>query len=244
MVICLGRSSPTASSSLPAAPRLWANGAGHTSPPIWPCSDWGLPCHRPLPAVRWALTPPFTLALACAGAVCFLWPFPSPCGAQALPGSLPDGARTFLGTPEVPRITALDPRRKDNRVRLGPTSPRGSVPGPGTAPGQEITRPYPAAVGEHSRRASTKSPWRTERARSRCSRSRSPRAWAEEVGQKPTLLASLIPRCRGESPRKFVNRLAALGEIALQPVHHGGFHGRREPEPAFRLVEWNGLLGE
>lgn len=21
------------------------DGAGRTSPPIWPCSDWGLPCH-------------------------------------------------------------------------------------------------------------------------------------------------------------------------------------------------------
>src|SRR5262245_1908956 len=62
MVICLGRSSPTASSSLPAAPpclRLGAFGVGHTSPLIWPCSDWGLPCHHPLPVVRWALTPPF-----------------------------------------------------------------------------------------------------------------------------------------------------------------------------------------
>ena len=32
-------------------------------------------------------------------AVCFLWPCPSPCGAQALPGSLPYGARTFLERP-------------------------------------------------------------------------------------------------------------------------------------------------
>ena len=29
-------------------------------------------------------------------AVCSLWHFPSPCGAQALPGTLPYGARTFL----------------------------------------------------------------------------------------------------------------------------------------------------
>jgi hypothetical protein len=45
---------PTRGSPLPVLV-----GVGHTSPPIWPCSDWGLPCHRPLPAVRWALTPPF-----------------------------------------------------------------------------------------------------------------------------------------------------------------------------------------
>ena len=41
-------------------------------------------------------------------AVSFLWPFPSPFGAQALPGSLPYGARTFLGCLAAPAITALD----------------------------------------------------------------------------------------------------------------------------------------
>jgi hypothetical protein len=43
MVICLGWPSPATSSSLPAA---CAVGVGHTSPLIWPCSDWGLPCRR------------------------------------------------------------------------------------------------------------------------------------------------------------------------------------------------------
>ena len=52
MIICLGWPSPTTSSSLPAASlafatlRLGLVGVGHTSPLIWPCSDWGLPCHR------------------------------------------------------------------------------------------------------------------------------------------------------------------------------------------------------
>jgi len=76
-------------------------GVGHTSPPIWPCSDWGLPC--PLAYARgggllphrFTLTSPWPSGLL--EAVCFLWPYPSPYGAQALPGSLPDGARTFLG---------------------------------------------------------------------------------------------------------------------------------------------------
>src|SRR5574341_1954519 len=40
-------------------PTRGSSGPGRTSPPIWPCSDWGLPCHALLPAVRWALTPPF-----------------------------------------------------------------------------------------------------------------------------------------------------------------------------------------
>jgi hypothetical protein len=43
MIICLGWPSPATSSSLPAA---CVRGAGRTSPPIWPCSDWGLPCHH------------------------------------------------------------------------------------------------------------------------------------------------------------------------------------------------------
>src|SRR5262245_50804592 len=103
MVICLGRLSPTASSSLPAARRISRPGGrcgshlaaylallrlGVTVPPL-------------LPAMRWALTPPFH---PCRSprlapwfqAVSSLWPCPSPLGAQALPGSLPVGARTFL----------------------------------------------------------------------------------------------------------------------------------------------------
>src|SRR5690606_42131511 len=70
------------------------------SSPIWPCSEWGLPCHGPLPAARCALTAPFHPCLCCTcvrtSAVCFLWHFPSARAAQALPGTLPCGARTFL----------------------------------------------------------------------------------------------------------------------------------------------------
>src|SRR5678815_3340766 len=40
-------------------------GVGHTSPLIWPCSDWGLPCRSLLPGARWALTPPFHPYLTC-----------------------------------------------------------------------------------------------------------------------------------------------------------------------------------
>ena len=66
-----------------------------------------------LPAARWALTPPFhPYPSTCVGAVCFLWPCPSPFGAQALPGSLPCGARTFLGDLAAPATIALGQRGK------------------------------------------------------------------------------------------------------------------------------------
>jgi hypothetical protein len=67
--------------------------------PIWSCSRWGLPCRSvaglavrsyrtisPLPDLRRAI-----------GGI-FLLHFPSARAAQALPGTVPCGARTFLGT--------------------------------------------------------------------------------------------------------------------------------------------------
>ena len=54
---------------------------------------------------------PHRFTLTTLVAVCFLWPCPSPCGAQALPGSLPGGARTFLERPKAPATTALNPGR-------------------------------------------------------------------------------------------------------------------------------------
>jgi len=70
-----------------------------------------------LPPMRWALTPPFHpypgSAAACASsvseAVCFLLHYPSrearAARAQALPGSLPFGARTFLGNTGKPALS-------------------------------------------------------------------------------------------------------------------------------------------
>ncbi len=84
-----GRPSPQA-----AYPRLKRSGLdlaaylallqlGVTVPLLLPGRAVGsYPTFSPLPTSRWA--------------VCFLWPCPSPHGAQALPGSLPCGARTFL----------------------------------------------------------------------------------------------------------------------------------------------------
>ena len=109
MVIYLGRPSPDASSSLPTARAVRAHLAaylallrlGVTLPPL-------------LPAARWALTPPFH-PYPPRWAVCFLWPCPSPCGAQALPGNRPCGARTFLEA-RRPRDHRTRPLRagKDN----------------------------------------------------------------------------------------------------------------------------------
>ena len=95
-----------------------------------------------LPATRWALTPPFHPYLALArGAVCFLLPCPSPRGAQALPGSLPSGARTFLaGGTCVPPARPPHPTRsvvprkytQPSRPSLTPCRPPGPAPaGPG-----------------------------------------------------------------------------------------------------------------
>src|SRR5579862_2679032 len=97
MIICLGRSSPTASSSLPAAPTVRAAPrrlfglapAGGYRAPVACARGGGLLPHR------------FTLAcFRClrpgSSAVCSLLPCPSPLGAQVLPGGLPCGARTFL----------------------------------------------------------------------------------------------------------------------------------------------------
>ena len=66
--------------------------------PIWPCSRWGLPC-RPVArlAVRsYRTISPLPASRRTAGGI-FLLHFPSARAAQALPGTVPCGARTFLG---------------------------------------------------------------------------------------------------------------------------------------------------
>ncbi len=79
--------------------------------PIRSCSRWGLPCHAALAphAVRsYRTLSPLPVRSHCSAllraprapsAVCSLLHFPSAHAAQALPGTLPYGARTFLHLP-------------------------------------------------------------------------------------------------------------------------------------------------
>jgi len=89
-------------------PTRSSNDPGRVSLLTWPCSDWGLPCRACCQARGGLLPHRFTLTLGYR-AVCSLWPCPSPCGAQALPGSLPCGARTFLDTPSSRRTATIGP---------------------------------------------------------------------------------------------------------------------------------------
>ena len=84
--------------------------------PTRPCSGWGLPCH-PRYRGRGGLLPRrFTLTSRRprrrVEAVCFLWHFPRGHPHRALPGTLPCGARTFLGPPvsQDSGSTRLPPR--------------------------------------------------------------------------------------------------------------------------------------
>src|SRR5690606_13421215 len=92
-VIPLGAASPLRSSSLPGPD------AGHGMRSLFGLAP-GRVCRACLlPRSRCALTAPFHPCHASEdrSAVCFLLHFPSARAAQALPGTVPSGARTFLG---------------------------------------------------------------------------------------------------------------------------------------------------
>ena len=67
-------------------------------PPIWSCSEWGLPCRFCCQKRGGLLPHRFTIAVLIAEtwAVYSLWHFPSPRGVRSLTGILLCGARTFL----------------------------------------------------------------------------------------------------------------------------------------------------
>jgi len=95
-VIPLGAASPQRSSSLPGC----TTGRGIAS--LFGLAPSGVCRAGPLPDSRCALTAPFhpcRPACAVLGGI-FLLHFPSARAAQALPGTLPCGARTFLDIPK------------------------------------------------------------------------------------------------------------------------------------------------
>ena len=93
-VIPLGAASPLRSSNLPG------DTAGRGIASLFGLAPGGVCRAGPLPDSRCALTAPFhpcRPACAVLGGI-FLLHFPSARAAQALPGTVPCGARTFLGT--------------------------------------------------------------------------------------------------------------------------------------------------
>ena len=92
-VIHLGATSPLRSSNLPGPD------AGRVMRSLFGLAPGGVCRAGLLPGARCALTAPFHPYLIPCGAIggIFLLHFPSARAAQALPGTLPYGARTFLG---------------------------------------------------------------------------------------------------------------------------------------------------
>lgn len=92
-VIPLGATSPLRSSNLPG------DTAGRGIASLFGLAPGGVCRAGPLPDSRCALTAPFhpcRPTCVVLGGI-FLLHFPSACAAQALPGTVPCGARTFLG---------------------------------------------------------------------------------------------------------------------------------------------------
>ncbi len=114
IAIHLGATSPSRSSSLPG------NSAGHAIVPLFGLAPGGVylatACYHP----RGALLPhPFTLTcttLRWPSAVYSLLHFPSARAAQALPGTVPYGARTFLDAPRDAATIWPTPGAEYNRA--------------------------------------------------------------------------------------------------------------------------------
>ncbi len=134
-VIPLGASSPIRSSSLPGPD------AGHVMRSLFGLAPGGVCRAGLLPGSRCALTAPFhpchaSARLSAAGPFggIFLLHFPSARAAQALPGTVPCGARTFLGTRPCKhaRMTRLSGRLRRWHCRMrGTASPGLPKTGPG-----------------------------------------------------------------------------------------------------------------
>ena len=167
--IPLRDASPQPFSSLPGSTRdsrLWPYLAADHDFPIWPCSRWGFPCRRLLPATRCALTAPFH-------------PCRHPCGhvggllSVALSvGSRPPGVTWHLvhWSPDFP------PRRSG--LPLHDAATVQPAPHPATrahlirsSPRAPIWRPYRGPYGPAGRGSAAARPRRT------AARRRSPGRW-------------------------------------------------------------------
>ena len=112
-VIPLGARSPVRSSSLPGPD------AGSVMRSLFGLAPGGV-CHAGLlPGSRCALTAPFHPCLPDCSDIggIFLLHFPSTRAAQVLPGTVPCGARTFLGTPPCDVMTRLPGRLRRGHCR-------------------------------------------------------------------------------------------------------------------------------
>ena len=130
--------------------------------PIWPCSRWGLPCRpvarlavrsyrtiSPLPRVlppafrrsggTWPDFRPTSAPASGPFGGVFLLHFPSARAAQALPGTVPCGARTFLGT-NGKLVTRLSGRLRRAQCTAPRLNRRGRVDGGGCG-GSRAWRP-------------------------------------------------------------------------------------------------------
>ena len=108
-IIHLGPASPPASSDLPGP------GAGRAIGSLFGLAPGGVCPAAPVArdAVRsYRTISPLPVPVARPSAVYFLWHFPSARAAQALPGALPCGARTFLRPVERRSSGRLPPDRK------------------------------------------------------------------------------------------------------------------------------------
>jgi hypothetical protein len=96
-------------------------GVGHTSPPIWPCSDWGLPCRccyqqrGGLLPHRFTLTLPPVFETVAPGGL-FSVALSVALRRPGVTWQLPYGARTFLGPLSAPATTVLDQWVEDNEI--------------------------------------------------------------------------------------------------------------------------------
>ena len=95
-IIHLGQPLPAASSNLPGSPLRPRSGRNCPTAPLFGLAPSGVCLAAACCPPRGALLPHHFTLTSRRPAVYFLWHFPWARALQALPGALPDGARTFL----------------------------------------------------------------------------------------------------------------------------------------------------